>query len=169
MPSNPVQQRMNKSEAKIIGSKQGLTSACLGLLIAQIMITVMVWSDQDLINAFFWFTKIDFWLNILIGVFIMLLCAHFYGQLAGILILIKKWNYVLTGFLIGLAIIITTAFFAGWTGFIQEGIKNLGTNDNPFIDYIIKPMFWITLFGFIPALVVGAWFGTRIKRHLSNA
>ncbi|WP_461069585.1 hypothetical protein [Spirosoma horti] len=76
----------------------------------------------------------------------------------------KKWNYVLTGFLTGLAVIITTTFFASWTGFIQEGIDNIGTNDNPFFDYIFKPMYWVTMFGLIPALLVGIWFGSQIKK-----
>ena len=95
----------------------------------------------------------------------MVICGHFYGQLAGKLILIKNWNYILTGFLIALAVILTTAFLASWTGFIQEGIDNIGTNDDPFFDYIFKPMYWVTLFGLIPALLVGIWFGGQIKKE----
>jgi uncharacterized membrane protein len=93
----------------------------------------------------------------------MLICGHIYGQLAGKLILIGKWNYALTGFLISLAVILTTAFFASWTGFIQEGIDNIGANDDPFFDYIFKPVYSVTMIGLIPALIVGVWFGKRIK------
>lgn len=154
---------MTISEARKIGSRQGLISVGLGLLIAQLIMTLMITTDEGFIKAFFWFTNIDYWLNIFIGAFIMLACGHFYGQLAGKLILIKKWNSVLTGFLIGLAVLLTTTFFASWTGFIQEGIDKIGTNDDPFFDYIFKPMYWVTMFGLIPALIVGAWFGRRIK------
>lgn len=155
---------MTINEAKKIGSKQGLISVGIGLLIAQLIMTLMFSTGQGFIKAFFWFTDISYWLNFLIGIFIMLACGHFYGQLAGKLILIKKWNYVLTGSLIGLAVILTTIFFASWTGFIQEGINNIGTIDDPFFDYIFKPMYWVTMFGFIPALIVGIWFGKKIKK-----
>jgi hypothetical protein len=155
---------MTITEAKNIGSRQGLISVVLGLLIAQLIMTLMISTEEGFIKAFFWFTEIDYWINILIGALIMLSCGHFYGQLAGKLILIKKWNFVLTGFLIGLAVILTTTFFASWTGFFQEGIDNIRTQDDPFFDYIFKPMFWVTMFGLIPALIVGAWFGGRIKK-----
>jgi hypothetical protein len=94
----------------------------------------------------------------------MLGCGYFYGQQAGKLILIHQWNYLLTGSLTGLAVILTTSFLAGWTGFIQEGIDNIGTHDDPFFDYIFKPMYWVTMFGLLPALIVGAWCGGRIKK-----
>lgn len=155
---------MTITEAKRIGSRQGLISVGLGVLIAQLIMTLMISSDEGFFKAFFWFTDIDYWINILIGVIIMFACGHFYGQLAGKLILIKQWNYMFTGFLIGLALILTTTFFASWTGFIQEGIDNIGTNGDPFFDYIFKPMYWVTLFGIIPALLVGIWFGRQIKK-----
>ena len=80
------------------------------------------------------------------------------------LILIKKWNYALTGMMIGMAIILTTIGIASWVGFIQEGIDNVGTNDNPFFNYILKPIYWVALIGSIPALMLGFWFGKQIKK-----
>jgi hypothetical protein len=154
---------MTEKEAKRIGSKQGIISVLIGLLIAQLIMTIMISSDQGFYKAFFWFSTIDYKLNIFIGAIIMILCGHFYGQFSGKAILIKKWNFILVGFLCGMAVLLTTAFLAGWTGFIQEGIDNIGTGDNPFEDYIFKPLFWVTIFGAIPALIVGIWFGGRIK------
>lgn len=153
---------MNLSNAKIIGSKQGLISVGFGVLIAQLIITFMLSFDEGIIDAFFWFIDIDFLLHIIIGVIIMFVCGHLYGKLAGKLILNRKFNYLLVGSLCGLAVILTTTFFASWTGFIQEGLDNIGTNDNPFFDYIFKPMYWVTLVGFIPAILVGFWFGHSI-------
>lgn len=150
-------------EAKKIGSQQGLISVGIGISIAQLIMTWLISSDKGWIKAFFWIIETDYWMNILIGVGIMIASGHFYGQLAGILILVKKWNYKLTGLLSGMAVIWTTTFLAGWTGFFQEGIDNLSTNDNPFVDYIFKPMFWVSVFGFVPVMVVGIWFGNRIN------
>ncbi|MEJ8818218.1 hypothetical protein [Lacibacter sp. H407] len=155
---------MTETEAKKIGSRQGLVCAGLGLFIAQLTMTTMISSDQNLFKAFFWFTRVNYKLNLFIGVIILLLCGHFYGQLAGKAILIKKRNPILVGFLCGMTVLFTTAFASSWTGFFQEGIDNIGTNDNPFEDYIFKPLYWVTLFGIIPALLVGIWFGRQIKR-----
>ena len=102
-------------------------------------------------------------LNLFIGVVILPLCGHFYGQFAGKAILIKRQNYILVGFLIGMAVLLTTAFLSSWTGFFQEGLNNIGTNDNPFEDYIFKPLYWVTIFGIVPSFIVGLWFGGQIK------
>ena len=58
-----------------------------------------------------------------------------------------------------MAVLLTTAFLSCGTGFIQEGIVHVGTDDNPFEDYIFKPLYWVTVFGAIPAFIVGIWFG----------
>lgn len=155
---------MNEIEAKKIGSRQGVLSVGMGLLIAQL---IMTWfsSGNGIVQGFFWFTTFSYNLNIVIGAIIMLISGHFFGQLAGKAILIKKRNYILTGFLCGMAILMTTAFLSSWTGFFQEGLDNIGTNDNPFNDYIFKPVYWIFSFGIFPVFLVGIWFGRKIKKH----
>ena len=154
---------MTLLEAKKIGSKQGLIAVGLGLLIAQLIMTFIISSDQGFVKAFFWFTTVDYKLHILIGAVIMLISGHLFGQLAGKAILIKNRNFILVGFLCGMAVLLSTAFLSGWTGFFQEGIDNIGTNDDPFEDYIFKPLYWVTIFGIVPAFIVGIWFGGQIK------
>jgi hypothetical protein len=156
---------MTVIEAQKIGSKQGLISVGLGILIAQLIMTAMISSDQGFFKAFFWFLDVDYKLNLFIGCIIMLFCGYYYGKIAGKAIIIKQRNFILVGFLCAIAVLLTTAFLAGWVGFFQEGIDNIDTNDNPFEDYIFKPLFWVTLFGIIPALLVGLWFGGQIKRR----
>ncbi len=158
-----IKASMIEKEAKKIGSRLGLICAGLGVLIAHLIMTAMISSDQNLFKAFFWFAKVDYKLNLIIGIVILIACGHFYGQMAGKAILIKKQNYILVGFLCGMAVLLTTAFLSGWTGFFQEGFDNLGSNDNPFEDYIFKPLFWVTTFGAVPAFIVGLWFGRQIK------
>ena len=155
---------MTEFEAKKIGSRQGLISVGLGILIAQLIMTSAS-SQNGIVNSFLWFTSFRYNLNILIGIIIMLLSGHYFGQLSGVAILIKKRNYILTGILCGMAILITTAFLSSCTGFFQEGIKQLGTNDDPFEDYILKPAFWIFSIGLLPTFLVGIWFGRQIKKH----
>ena len=125
--------------------------------------TAIISSGISLFKAFLWFTRVNYKLNLFIGAAILILCGHFYGQVAGKAILIKRLNYILVGFLTGMAVLLTTAFLSGWSGFFQEGLDNIGTNDNPFEDYIFKPLLWVTIFGIVPALIVGLWFGGQIK------
>lgn len=154
---------MTETVARKIGSRQGLICAGLGVSIAQLIMTALISSDQNIFKAFLWFTRVDYKLNLFIGIVILFACGHFYGQFAGKAILIKRQNYILVGFLSGMAVLLTTAFLSGWTGFFQEGLDNLGTNDNPFEDYIFKPLYWVTIFGIVPAFLVGLWFGGQIK------
>jgi multisubunit Na+/H+ antiporter MnhB subunit len=155
---------MTESEAKKIGSRQGLICSGLGVFIAQFIMTAMISYDQTFLRALFWFTRVNYKLNLFIGIILLLLCGYFYGQIAGRAILIKNRNFILVGFLCSMAVLLTTAFLSGWTGFFQEGIYNIGTKDNPFEDYIIKPFYCITMFGILPALFVGILFGAQIKR-----
>jgi hypothetical protein len=155
---------MTKEKAKQIGSRQALKSVALGLLTAQLIMTLLS-SDSGILKGFFWFIDFSYNINLLIGVIVMLLCGHFYGQRAGFEILMKRKDYSWVGFKYGFLTLITTAFLSSWTGFFQEGIHNIGTNDEPFTDYIFKPLFWITVFGLIPVVLVGFWFGSQINKQ----
>jgi len=155
---------MTEEKAKQIGSRQALKSVGIGLLIAQLIMTYLS-SNQGYIRGFFWFTTIDFKLNIFIGAIIMLWCGHFFGQITGKEIIIKKRNFILVGLLCGIVVLLTTAILSGLTGFLDEGVGNIGTNDNPFEDYFFKPFYWITMFGIIPACLVAIWFGKQIKKR----
>ena len=102
---------MTEIEAKKIGSRQGLISVGIGLIIAQLIMTALISSDEGFLKAFFWFTTIDYKLNILIGAIIMLLCGHIFGQIAGTQIIIKKRNSILIGFFVRHGCIIDNFIF----------------------------------------------------------
>ncbi len=91
--------------------------------------------------------------------------AYFFGQLAGFEILIKHRNYLLTGIKYG------CINFNNWNsdwklnGFLQEGLKDIGGFANPFYDYYFKPLYWVIMFGIIPAIIVGLLFGRQIKKQ----
>ena len=107
---------MTSTTAKKIGSTQGLISVGIGILIVQLFIFWMT-SEEGFTKGFFGVTTLDYKFNIFIGIIIMLLSGHFYGQIAGNQIIIKKRNYILIGFLTGMAVLITTGFLCGWTDY----------------------------------------------------
>ena len=155
---------MTIDKAQQIGSKNAIISVVTGLIIAQAIMMFFSFGE-NLITSFLWFVEFNYTVNILAGIILSILSAHFFGKIAGKRILIDQKNSVLTGIIAGFAIILTTTFLASLIGFFQEGIQNLGTNDNPYVDYIIKPIFWVLFFGFIPVLIVGSLFGKSINAH----
>lgn len=155
---------MTEIKAKQIGSRTALLSASIGTLIAQTIMTFLVSGEVNILKAFLWFTTVNYKLNLFVGITLLFTASYFYGQIAGKQILIRNRNHILVGCLTGILVLITTAFLSSWVGFSQEGIDNIGSNDDPFEDYIVKPFFWVSIIGLIPAILVGIWFGSRIKR-----
>jgi uncharacterized membrane protein len=54
-------------------------------------------------------------------------------------------------------------FFVVGRFFSKEGNRSIGAQENPFWDYILKPFFWVTLFGIIPSIFVGLMLGFLLK------
>ena len=155
--------KVTVNEAKRIGSKQGLISVILGLLTAQLILILLIAPDSGFWESFFWLTEWDYLLNIFVGVFAMLCSGYLYGQFAGKEIIIKRKDHTWVGFKYGILTIWTGTFIGSLVGFFDEGFHKIGMQDDPFYDYIFKPLFWVTAFGLIPGLIVGFWFGRRIK------
>jgi len=145
-----------KEIAKRIGRKEAIKFVTVGLGIAYLIMALLA-------GPLFLF-QIGFQINLAIAVVVIYTCGYFYGQLAGVAILIKERNYLWIGLLYSFLTLTTAILISSWTGFFQEGIKNLGTPDNPFVDYIIRPLVVITLFGLIPVIAVGFWFGSSIRK-----
>lgn len=146
-----------------IGGRLGFFSSCIGLAIAQ-AILLAIFST----NSFFWLTK-DLILNVLIGVVALLSFGYLGGRLAGRLILLERKNPQITGLLTGVSVLLLSAFTASVVGFLQEGMDNIGTTDNPFEDYIFKPIYWILLFGTFPSATVGILFGLQVRKAGNKA
>ena len=154
---------MTTETAQRIGSIEALKCVTIGLVTAELIMALLS-SDEGFFHGLFWFTSVDYKLNLFIAVILLYACGYLFGQVAGKVIIIKGWNYLLTGVLFGFLIIMTTAFLSGWTGFFREGINETGPYADPFNDYIIKPVVLVTIFGFIPTLFTGLWFGYSIRK-----
>ena len=151
--------------AKKIGQRQAMKSALCGLLIAYTIMGGLIYSsDMKPIKALFWIFDVDFAFNLLVGAFGLLTMAYFFGRLAGVDILVKNKNEFVTGVKYGFLTLISATLIGSSIGFVQEGIDNIGIFGNPFYDYYFKPLYWVTMFGIIPVVVVGGWFGRQIKR-----
>jgi hypothetical protein len=157
---------VDTKEAKKIGRHIAIKSGLIGLCIAYLLFAVIKLSwNTNYKKALFWIVDIEFKFHLFIGAVGLLTMAYFFGQLAGVEILIKKRNYWLAGVKYGILVLITGTLIGSSVGFLQEGIKNIGGFSNPFYDYYFKPMYWILMFGIVPAIIVGLLFGLQIKKQ----
>lgn len=156
---------MTTGQAKQIGSRQGLKAAGIGLSCAQIIMTIFFSADRNVLKASLWFTSIEYGFNVIMGILFVLASGFVYGQRAGIEILVRQRNFLIVGLKYGFLTLLTGIFLTSWIGFFQEGMNSTFINDNPFYDYIFKPVYWVMIIGFIPMLLIGAWFGFSIKQR----
>ena len=157
---------MEIKTAKHIGQRLAIKSGLIGLLIAYSIFGGLLYSwGMELLKAVFWIFEVEFWYSLLVGAIGLLTLAYIFGRFAGVEILIKKRNELLTGIKYGLLILVTGTLIGSSVGFIQEGIDNFGGFTNPFYDYYFKPMYWVTIYGIVPVIIVGLWFGRQIKKQ----
>jgi len=150
-------------ESKRIGQRLAVKSGLIGLLIAYLIMTLLH-SGETFINALTWITQDNYQINMIVGACGLVLASYFFGQRAGIEIIIKKRNPGWTGIKYGLLTLWVGTIIGSSIGFVQEGLDAFRPSyDEPFFDYFYKPWFWVTFFGLIPVIVVGLWFGRQIK------
>ena len=150
---------MMPERARTIGRVQAAKAVTIGLCLAYL---IMAGLDGNL----GWLGRLPrWWPNLLVAIAVMYLCAYVYGGWAGAAILKKKRDAGWVGTVYGVLTLLTVAFLASWVGFFQEGLAKVGTYENPFVDYLVKPLFWVSIVGFLPAALVGLWFGSSIRRN----
>ncbi|MDO6389917.1 hypothetical protein Q4E40_07245 [Pontibacter sp. BT731] len=155
---------MNDQEAQIIGSRLAMKSVLFGAIVAYLVMTFMTWSWDNIIEALTWIKHIGYVKNLLVGLLGLLVFGYIFGKKAGHEIIIQKKDHTWVGFKYGFLTLWAGTFVGCLVGFFEEGLDNIGTGDNPFEDYFFKPFFWITIFGLVPVVLVGFWFGSQIKK-----
>lgn len=155
---------MTKAEARKIGGLQGLKSSAIGLAIAYLIIAMLT-SSEGFLKGLCWIVGVKLILNLVVGSLMMLIVGYFFGQLAGKLILIRKWSTFWVGVFCDFFILVATAFLSCWLTFFQEAVfSNKSCVESFFYDFLY-PFIVITIVGFIPAALVGIWLGESIRKH----
>ena len=156
---------MDTKTAKQIGQRLGLRSAVIGIVTAYLVYAgVLFQLGGNPAHAFLWLLYVDYAVNTVVGAIGLLLMGWLFGQLAGLQIIFKKRNELLIGVLTGLLTLLTGTLIGSTLGYLEEGFDNSDVLEALF-DYYYKPLFWVTTFGTIPAIVVGIWFGRQIKKQ----
>jgi len=105
---------------------------------------------------------------IICGIIGLYISTYFYSKLAGKIVYRfgadnnKIW---ITGILLAWSCVVTMAV-AGSSVYFFKDINRSGLGSS-FVNYIFKPIFWVTFIGFIPALLLGIFWSTLVKKELS--
>ena len=154
---------MDKITAKKIGSTQAIKAVLIGLIIAYAIMVGLDYEWERGLYSFLWFRDISFKFQLLLSTIAVFIIAHFFGKKAGVDIILKNKNAVWIGTKYGFGVVWTTTILSS----LFQTIENIRDN-NVLFDYMFKPIYWVTLWGFIPIFIVGFWFGKSIKRKIKN-
>lgn len=157
---------MDLKRAKSLGRKRAYESVVIGLIIFY-LVGVFIFSNEGL-RSLLWLSYLDLynWIFVVNWIATFVILGYFIGTYAGKEILHNQKSYWVVGIKSGVVILAFGAFLGCFLGFMLNGIENLETNKNPLMDYFLKPVFWIFLYGLIPSIFIGLFFGWRIKNSL---
>ena len=145
---------------KKIGYTQAFKAITVGLVIAYVIMALMAGP--------FWLFQFDYAPTILFAAIIIYIAGYFFGGRTGIWISKRSHLAILFGIVGGFLIVWTATFFGSLIGFMKEGLPNQSEISEPVHDYIYKPLALVTIFGFLPIILVGIWFGLSIKKKVDN-
>jgi hypothetical protein len=146
----------NRITSKKIGYKQSFKAITIGLALAYFIIA--------LLSGPMWIFEFNYASTIIFATILTYLAGYFWGGLTGKWIIENKKPAILFGILGGFLIVWTATLGGSLIGYFNEGVLIESAHNEPFYDYVIKPLFVVTFYGFIPIVLVGIWFGRSINR-----
>jgi hypothetical protein len=141
---------------KRIGYTQAFKAITVGLAIGYLIMA--------LLSGPFWLFQYNYAPTICFAAAITYLAGYYFGGLTGIWIIKQKRPAILFGIIGGFLMVWSATFIGSLVGLIKEGLPNRSAISEPFHDYVYKPMVLVTMFGFLPIVLVGIWFGLSVGK-----
>jgi|SRR5690606_36551319 len=157
----------NESEAAKIGRRTGISFAALGVLIANILVTIFVSVDGGFGNGIVWFLNFDYWPSLLVGVVAVFLVSYFLCGRAAAVVVTRKKNEVWVGSATAITVLFVSGLVAGLFLLLQKIISG-STDSLLLIDFVLLPALILTFYGFLPASILGICFGVVVKKKAST-
>ena len=151
----------NRTDLKL-GTRYIMSYALLGAFIAFVMMSYIDGSN-DISRTFRWI--FDFSPSIYFGLFGLVIGSLIVGPIAG-----KSISKGRDHIIVGIVSAITVKWISILTASLYLTLNSIYNGDTysiAIIDYLFKPFFWITLFGFVPAFILGVLAGSHLKRKLT--
>jgi len=120
-----------------------------------------------LLNGMGIFSKGMNTIGIVVGVLGLFFSAYIFGQWAGNLIATRS---KLTAAFIGIGVALTVLEFSIITGSMVGFLSDRspwGLSER-FFTWVVKSMYWISLYGFIPVIILGAFYGLKVWNVLAE-
>lgn len=149
-------------EATQIGKRTGIVFAALGVLIANILVTIFVSVDAGLPNGIVWFLNFDYWPSLLAGIVAVFLFSYFLCGRAAAAVVTRKKNEVVVGSATAVTVLFASGLVAGLVLFFQKVFSG-ATDSLLFLDFVFLPALILTFYGFLPASILGICFGAVVK------
>lgn len=154
-----------------IGIRMSLLCAALGAAIAVIMTLAFfgVSIMADLLSG----RDSAIPIGAATGLAALFLAAGFLGKIAGKLIG-DRWRGVTNAAMVGIVLVLACVVVATMAGalpvfLIEKSRYAASASQSLFFMYVIAPLFWILLFGLIPAAMLGMLYGISVTRALAKA
>lgn len=155
-----------KTELEKYTQRTGIIASLIGLVVVYLIFATMFAIDEGIMDGLLWAKRLDeVWLNILSGCVGVAASAYFISQYAApkssCLVSILKCSGIaiasmFSGTLIGSTLrFLQEAHFNDWPVQLPDG----------FYDYYVKPLFWVGIFGTIPAIFFGGVWGAVLHLH----
>lgn len=107
-------------------------------------------------------------INLAIALAALFAAAWFLGGRAGNLILVQGWSPLGTSLVLGIACLLISVLAGSIFTFFSEGQPEVYGFGSAAYDYIVKPLFWVSVFGLIPCVVLSFVFAKLITRNSSD-
>ena len=155
-----------KTDLQKYAQRTGTIASLIGLVVGYLCMATIFGLDEGLVGGLSWGRRLDdIWPNLSLG------CAGMVAASYWITGRNIKYNNIVAATLTGAGFALLSLFLgilAGSTlGFLQEAQFAYWPSrlpDNLF-DYYVKPLFWISLFGSLPAAIIGGIWGAVLHSH----
>ncbi len=156
---------------KAYAQKTGTITSLIGLVVAYLIPAAITAIDDGILKGLMWGKHLDnIWPNLLLGCVGIITSAYF---LCGFLVHRTYSHlvaYIFKAIGLTLLVLLSGTIIGSTLGFVQEGDfhtwpKELG---NDLFDYYAKPLFWIGIFGSIPASIIGAIWGWMVNMRKTS-
>ena len=158
---------MMKDQCKDVALKQSLVFATYGLL-AALLLTVLLFGFDGVRGLF---SKLQSSISIIVAIVALYAATAILGIIAGNLIcrIGRRQDFMI--WIIGIGLAWGALFVSVVAGSSVLFFSEMGNSPNmseAFEDYLAKPVFWVMLFGGIPALVLGLLYGAQVKKLMAR-
>jgi hypothetical protein len=153
---------MNSAIAQKLGVKIIMRFTIIGALVAIFLISLL-FSTKGIEYAFEWITKIS--TPLIFGLFGLLLGSYIAGRIAGFMIF-KKHNAVVWGIVSAITVVWISVLTSSIYLVIYEIFQSPFSIEELIEDYLFKPLYWISLIGSFPIILLGTFYGIKLKNKM---